>query len=332
MTAWSSLAPTVLASFLASLVEFVEALTIVLAVGLTRGWKSSLAGTVAGLAVLGALVVVLGSSLPAVPLPLLQLVVGVLLLMFGLRWLQKAVLRAAGAIPLHDEALAFSRQAEVLRVASGSRLGGIDGLAFVTTLKAVVLEGLEVVFIVVALGTRGGLLAPAAAGALLALLLVTLLGLYLHRPLANVPENTLKFSVGVMLTSFGTYWAGEGLGLAWPGEDLSILLLIAAYLAIAIALVQICRRLGATPPEGKPLPRLQAPKQPRLLALVGGELFGLFVDDLWLALGIAGWLAIGGLLLADIPWTVTACAMFTAGLSAVLALSAVRRAAAAERR
>jgi uncharacterized membrane protein len=325
MTAWSSLGPTVLASFLASMVEFVEALTIVLAVGLTRGWKSSLLGTVGGLAVLVALVVALGSSLPAVPLPLLQLVVGVLLLMFGLRWLQKAVLRSAGVIPLHDEALAFSRQAEMLRAPSASRPTLVDGVAFVTTLKAVVLEGLEVVFIVLALGTRGRLLAPAAAGALLALLLVVVLGLCLHRPLATVPENTLKFTVGVMLTSFGTYWAGEGLGLAWPWQDFSILLLIAAYLAIAMELVQVCRRLAARPSARTELPSSRPPKRPPLLALVAGELFGLFVDDVWLALGIAGWLAMGALLLAKLSWTVAACSLFTAGLAGVLALSAVRR-------
>jgi uncharacterized membrane protein len=189
MTDWISAGPTVLASFLASMVEFVEALTIVLAVGITRGWKSALLGTMAGLVVLAGLVAALGSSLRAVPLPLLQVVVGLLLLMFGLRWLHKAVLRAAGAVPLHDEALAFSRQAQTLgtrALPAGSR---IDVVAFVTTLKTVLLEGIEVVFVVVALGAKAGLLLPASAGALLALLLVAALGLYLHRPLSKVPET-----------------------------------------------------------------------------------------------------------------------------------------------
>ncbi|MDB5954756.1 hypothetical protein, partial [Ramlibacter sp.] len=244
MTSWSSAGPTVLASFLASLVEFVEALTIVLAVGLTRGWKSSLLGTAAGVAALVALVAALGRSLQAIPLPQLQLAVGVLLLLFGMRWLHKAVLRSAGVIPLHDEALEFSRQTQVLQ--GGARTGhGVDAIAFLTAFKAVLLEGIEVVFVVVALGLKGGMLLPASAGALLALVLVATLGLLLHRPLARVPENTLKFSVGVMLSAFGTYWAGEGIGLAWPAADASILFLIAAFLAVGWLAAKACGRLRA---------------------------------------------------------------------------------------
>jgi uncharacterized membrane protein len=322
MTDWFSAGPTVLASFLASMVEFVEALTIVLAVGITRGWKSSLLGTAAGLAVLGVLVAALGSSLRAVPLPMLQLVVGLLLLMFGLRWLHKAVLRAAGAVPLHDEALAFSKQSQALG-ALGRSASAIDGVAFVTTLKTVLLEGIEVVFVVVALGAKGGLLLPASAGALLALLLVAALGLYLHRPLARVPENTLKFAVGVMLTAFGTYWVGEGIGLAWPGADASILMLIAAFLALGLALVKACRGLaragGVSSPHGSGAAR-------GALALVGGELIGLFVDDLWLALGAGAWVGAAALVQAQHPLAApAACAAFTAGLAAVLGASAVRR-------
>jgi uncharacterized membrane protein len=247
MTSWSSAGPTVLASFLASMVEFVEALTIVLAVGLTRGWKSSLLGTAAGVAALVALVAALGSSLQSIPLAQLQLAVGLLLLLFGMRWLHKAVLRSAGVIPLRDEALEFSKRTQALQ-GSARAGGGVDGIGFLTAFKAVLLEGVEVVFVVVALGLKGGMLLPASAGALLALLLVAVFGLLLHRPLARVPENTLKFSVGVMLSAFGTYWAGEGLGLAWPAADASVLFLIAAFLAVAWLLAKACARLRTVRP------------------------------------------------------------------------------------
>jgi uncharacterized membrane protein len=338
MTFWSSAGPTVLASFLASTVEFVEALTIVLAVGLTRGWKWTLLGSAAGIAVLAALVAALGSSLPSIPLPLLQLVVGLLLLMFGLRWLHKAVLRAAGAIPLHDEALAFAQQTRALRASGRATGSAIDGIAFLTTFKTVLLEGIEVVFVVVALGVKGGLLLPASAGALLALLVVAALGLVLHRPLANVPENTLKFCVGVMLTAFGTYWAGEGIGLAWPGQDASILGLIALFLGLGVLLVPSCRRLlGTHAPGSASSPRLRGPNPPDVvastqrrppgpLASIVGEVVGLFVDDLWLAVGIGAW--VGGAALVQAhnpPAAALACAAFTAGLGAILAASAVRR-------
>jgi uncharacterized membrane protein len=326
MTAWSSAGPTVLASFLASMVEFVEALTIVLAVGLTRGWKSSLLGTAAGVGLLAVLVIALGSSLAAVPLPLMQLVVGLLLLMFGLRWLHKAVLRAAGAVPLHDEALAFARQTQALGATGRPAGSAIDGIAFMTTFKTVLLEGIEVVFVVIALGVRGGLLLPASAGALLALLLVAGLGLVLHRPLARVPENTLKFAVGVMLTAFGTYWVGEGIGLAWPAQDASILMLAAVFLALGLALVKACARLHAGRPAGAVKRSAGTPKQTGALAAVGSELLGLFVDDLWLALGAAAWVAAAALLQArQPPAAAIACVLFTAGLAAVLSASAVRR-------
>jgi uncharacterized membrane protein len=331
MTAWTTAGPTVLASFLASMVEFVEALTIVLAVGLTRGWKPALLGTAAGVAVLAGLVLALGSSLSAVPLPVLQLVVGVLLLMFGLRWLHKAVLRAAGVIPLHDEARAFARQTQALRSEGGSSGPAIDVVAFMTTFKAVVLEGIEVVFVVIALGVKGNLLLPATAGALLALLLVVALGLWLHRPLSSVPENTLKFSVGIMLTAFGTYWAGEGIGLAWPGQDVAILLLIAVFLALGAVLVKICVRLRAAAPAASVVKSTAAAKPPGGLALVGGELLGLFVEDLWLAVGVLAWVgACAWLVQMRHPAPAAfVCAAFTAGLATVLGTSAMRRAQAA---
>ncbi|MDB5955857.1 hypothetical protein [Ramlibacter sp.] len=329
MTSWSSAGPTVLASFLASLVEFVEALTIVLAVGLTRGWKSSLLGTAAGVAALVALVAALGPSLQSIPLAQLQLAVGLLLLLFGMRWLQKAVLRSAGVIALRDEALEFSTRTRALQ-GDPRGGGGIDATGFLTAFKAVLLEGIEVVFVVVALSLKGGMLLPASAGALLALLLVALLGLLLHRPLATVPENTLKFSVGVMLTAFGTYWTGEGLGFAWPGSDAIVLLLIAAFLAMGWLLARACARLPA-PPARTPSSSGSPARAPRgLLPTMVGELLGLFVDDLWLAFGIAGWVLLSAALLSlDARVAASAPALFPAGLAGVLAVSAWRRALAA---
>ncbi len=231
--------PSILAAFLASLVEFVEALTVVLAVGVTRGWRGALAGTGLGLALLALLVLVFGPLLTRIPLTLVQLVVGVLLLLFGLRWLRKAVLRAAGRIALHDEEAAFAKTTASMQ--SGSPADAWDKVGITAAFKIVMLEGVEVVFIVVALGATSGTLLPATVGALAALLAVVLLGAVVHRPLARVPENTLKFAVGCLLAGFGTFWTGEGLGVAWPGADWSILGLVAGYLALALALVVIKR-------------------------------------------------------------------------------------------
>lgn len=234
---WSHVGPTVVAAFLASMVEFVEALTVVLAVGVTRGWKSALAGTGIALLVLGLLVVVLGPALSRIPLQSVQLVVGVLLLLFGMRWLRKAILRSAGVIPLHDETAAYAKETEAMR-ATPRAASAWDSIAILAAFKITMLEGIEVVFIVIALGAGGaGLLMPAIGGALAALAVVIVLGLALHRPLSTIPENALKFVVGLLLSAFGTFWTGEGLGVAWPGADWSILALIAGFgLAAALAL------------------------------------------------------------------------------------------------
>jgi uncharacterized membrane protein len=311
---------------MASLVEFVEALTIVLAVGVTRGWRSALMGTAAGLIVLVALVLALGRSLSAVPLPLLQLVVGFLLLMFGLRWLHKAVLRAAGVVPVHDQNQAFTREIEAHRGAGDAARAALDKIALVTSFKTVMLEGIEVVFIVIALGASGGHLVPASVGALLALLLVVGLGLWLHRPLANVPENSLKFGVGVMLSAFGTFWVGEGIGLVWPGADAAILVLIAVFLTVA----RVCKRLYVAEPV-KPAPRAAQTATAALtssgLTWIGSELLGLFVGDLWLAAGVVVWVI--GAWAVEARYGIAAgvaCSLFAAGLAAVLAVSAVRQA------
>jgi Ca2+/H+ antiporter, TMEM165/GDT1 family len=235
--AWSTLT----AAFLASMVEFVEALTVVLAVGTVRGWPGALAGAGGALAVLFGIVVVLGPTLTAIPLDDIQLIVGVLLLLFGMRWLRKAILRAAGVIALHDEDAAYATETESLRrLSRGSRLW--DAVAIATAFKITMLEGLEVIFIVIALGAGGaGLLAPASIGAVAALLLVAILGLIVHKPLSAIPENTLKFIVGVLLSAFGTFWIGEGLGLGWPGQDWSILGLTVGFLLLALVAVPLCR-------------------------------------------------------------------------------------------
>jgi uncharacterized membrane protein len=233
--------PAIIAAFLASLVEFVEALTVVLAVGVVRGWGPALTGTGLALAALFALVVVLGPALQRIPLDLVQLVVGGLLLLFGMRWLRKAILRAAGIIPLHDEAAVFAEETRALGRPAVTATAGWDAPAIAAAFKIVMLEGIEVVFIVVAIGATSGRLLPASVGAAAALVAVVLLGLALHRPLAAIPENALKFAVGVLLCAFGTFWVGEGIGVAWPGEDWSILALIAGFLATAALAVPLCR-------------------------------------------------------------------------------------------
>jgi uncharacterized membrane protein len=247
MVDWVHAGPSILAAFLASLVEFVEALTVVLAVGIVRGWRSALTGAGLALAALLALVVILGPTLQSIPLDLVQLVVGVLLLLFGMRWLRKAILRAAGVIPLHDEDAVFASETRSLSQFSPMTTSGWDPTAIATAFKIVMLEGIEVVFIVAAIGATSGRLLPASIGAGVALLVVVLLGLMLHRPLALIPENRLKFAVGVLLCAFGSFWAGEGIGVAWPGEDWSILGLIAGFLIVAALAVPLCRGRRAVP-------------------------------------------------------------------------------------
>jgi uncharacterized membrane protein len=234
--------PTLTASFLASFVEVVEAFTIVLAVGLTQSWRPAFIGTGLALAVLAALVIALGPLLGLVPIHLLQFAVGVLLILFGMRWLRKAILRAIGVIALHDEEKAFAKETEELgRRARDQRA---DYLAGVAAFKAVLLEGVEVVFIVIAVGTARGLTLYAALGALAALVAVIAIGIVVHRPLSRVPENTLKFVVGLMLTTFGIFWTGEGIGVDWPGADLSLLGIFVVLSAASVALV---RWLGSSP-------------------------------------------------------------------------------------
>ncbi len=223
--------PTVLAAFLASLVEFVEALTIVLAVGSVRGWRSAWAGTAAAALLLAVLIAVFGRGLTRFDVPLFQTILGTLLLLFGLRWLRKAILRAAGVLALHDEDKIYARETAALQ--GGTTKPGLDWGAAAAAFNGVFIEGVEVVFIVVAVGAAGHNLLPATLGAAAAAVVVVLLGLIARRPLSNIPENALKLVVGVLVSAFGTFWAGEGLGLTWPGGDWSTVALSLAYLAVA---------------------------------------------------------------------------------------------------
>jgi Ca2+/H+ antiporter, TMEM165/GDT1 family len=232
----------VTAAFLASLVEAVEALTIVLAVAIVRGLRPALLGAFAGLAVLALIVAALGPLLDRVPLSILQIAIGILLLLFGMRWLRKAILRAAGLIALHDEENAFAKEEAELQELERRHEARLDWLAGVASFKAVLLEGLEVVFIVIALSAGRGVLLPVSAAAFAACLLVALSGMVIHRPLTRVPENALKFAVGVMLSAFGLFWTGEGFGVDWPGADLAILAFIALFLATGLACVALLNR------------------------------------------------------------------------------------------
>jgi uncharacterized membrane protein len=230
-----------LGTFLASAVEAVEALTIVLAVGVVRGWRSTLFGVGAASVVLAAIIAALGPALQRIPISTLRLVVGALLLTFGLQWLRKAILRAGGYKPLHDEAAAFaSGRAEAGSAAAPT--GGTDWYSFTVAFKGVLLEGLEVAFIVIGFGSAQGKLGLAVGAAAAAVVVVVAVGLVVRGPLERVPENTLKFVVGVLLTSFGTFWGAEGAGVEWPGADLAILAVVGFVGLLSLVLTRALRR------------------------------------------------------------------------------------------
>ncbi len=231
-----------LASFLGSAVEAVEALTIVLAVGVVRGWRSTLLGVGAAAVVLAAIVAALGPALRLIPISTLRLVVGALLLTFGLQWLRKAILRAGGYRSLHDEAAAFASGRVEAGEATAAPSGQMDWYSFTVAFKGVLLEGLEVAFIVVGFGSTQGKLGLAAGAAAAAVVLVVAVGVAVRGPLERVPENTLKFVVGVLLTSFGVFWGGEGAGVEWPGSDLAILALAGFVALVSVLLMQGLRR------------------------------------------------------------------------------------------
>jgi uncharacterized membrane protein len=227
--------------FLASAVECVEALTIVLAVGSSRSWRSALTGAGSALLALAVLVAVVGGGLSALPEDLVRGLVGAFLLLFGLQWLRKAVLREAGRKAMRDEDAAFDRELEAARAAGRSQPGW-DPYSFSIALKGVLVEGLEVALIVVTVGAPRGRTALAAAAAGLAALVVVAAGVAARRPLSRVPENALKFAVGVLLTAYGIFWGAEGLGVSWPGGDAFLVVLVLAVLGGSLIAVNVLRR------------------------------------------------------------------------------------------
>ncbi len=254
------------AVFIASAVEVVEAFTIILAMGITRGWKSAIAGTIAALVALGVVTAVVGVSLDRyVNTAFLQFFIGVLLLIFGAQWLRKAILRSAGLKALHDEERIFAEEQAVARSAQTTQHFGIDWFGFVVTFKGVLLEGIEVIFIVITFGIgaahRGmpNAMAIAAAGALAAAVMVMVAGFFARRPLSMVPENTMKFSVGLLLSTFGIFWAVEGMGffgpakasLQWPGGTWALLYVLIAWSVVSWSTVTLLRNTNGVHERGE---------------------------------------------------------------------------------
>jgi uncharacterized membrane protein len=255
--------------FLACAVEAVEALTIVLAVGTTRSWSSALWGVGAAVLALAALVAGLGPALTALPIGVLRVLVGGLLLIFGLQWLRKAILRAAGLKPKHDESEAFREETGAAR-AAGSIASRFDGYSFTIAFKGVLLEGLEVAFIVLSFGGSQKNIGLASAAAAAAVALVVVTGVVVRGPLARVPENAIKFAVGVLLSSFGMFWGAEGAGASWPGGDAALLVIVPGMALISLAMVRAVR-IGPPPEpatdltESRRAPALQAAGSPASL-------------------------------------------------------------------
>ncbi|MCL2515734.1 MAG: hypothetical protein FWD85_09835 [Microbacteriaceae bacterium] len=297
-----------IAVFLACLVEAVEATTIVVAAGATRNWRSAMAGSVAALLVLAAGVAVFGPAIMLLPLGILRVVVGGLLLVFGLQWLRKAVLRGSGIKALHDEDAIFQREVAAAESArTESRFGVSDWYAFTLSFKGVLLEGLEVVFIVLTFATNQGNLPVAIIGAVAAVIVVVIAGAVVRGPLSRVPENTLKFIVGIMLTSFGVFWGAEGAGALWPGSDAALLVIAPAVAVYCLLLVLAFRRRAraaqrskvlvgagaaasapaevedvAAVPAPAPAPAPAPKKKPGRLAAFGLFWYDFIVGDDWL--------------------------------------------------
>ncbi len=241
------------AVFLACAVEAVEATTIVLAAGTARDWRSAITGMLAGLGLLGVIIAVLGPTISAIPLRGLRVVVGGLLLVFGLQWLRKAILRASGHKALHDEAQIYLREVAAAQEARPQRRGAVsDWYAFTLSFKGVVLEGLEVAFIALTFGTNQHDVPLAAAAALSAVVVVAGAGIAIRAPLARVPENTMKFVVGVMLTSFGMFWGAEGAGASWPGSDAALIVLVPGVALFGLGLTAVLRSGAPTPAAAAP--------------------------------------------------------------------------------
>jgi uncharacterized membrane protein len=238
---------TVFATFLAAAVEMVEVVTILLALGITRGWRATFLGAGAATIVLASLTAILGTALQRwINLGALQIVVGSLLLVFGLQWLRKAILRASGYKALNDEDALFAEEVALARGAPQRGAAPLDWFAFTVAFKGVLLEGLEIVFIVMTIGAASGQLGAATVAALAAVVVVGVVGAILRHPLSRVPENTVKFAVGVLLTTFGTFWVGEGIGLHWLGDDLALLWLLGVYALAALVAVRALENQRAT--------------------------------------------------------------------------------------
>ncbi len=237
--------------FLACAVEAVEALTIVLAVGITRSWRWALTGVAVATLALAVIVAALGPALDAIPIDTLRVIVGALLLVFGLQWLRKAVLRAAGLKAQRDEAKAFAAETDAARTAAVATTD-FDGYAFTIAFKGVLLEGLEVAFIVLTFGANQHDIGLAAIAAAVAIAVVVAAGIAVRVPLARVPENAMKFAVGVMLTSFGVFWGAEGAGANWPGGDAALLVIVPGVLLVGLGLVQWLKRAAGAPAVGEP--------------------------------------------------------------------------------
>jgi uncharacterized membrane protein len=252
--------PLILTVFVACAVEAIEALTIVLAAGLTREWRSTFQGLAVALVVLAAVVAVLGPTITLLPLTALRLVVGALLAIFGLQWLRKAILRATGYKALHDEASAYLREVAAAKgAASSSRRGVSDWYAFTLSFKGVLLEGLEVVFIVITFGANQHNVGAAVIGAAAAVVVIAVTGIVVRAPLARVPENAMKFAVGIMLTSFGTFWGAEGAGVSWPGNDAALLVLVPVAALVSLGCTAVLRRTATPVPAPAANPSQEVP-------------------------------------------------------------------------
>lgn len=321
--AWSSVLP----AFLASIVEFVEALTIVVVIGVTINWKSSLLGAAAAFLALVVLIAAFGTALVNyVPIGVLRMIVGVILVLFGLQWLKKSVLRFSGLKAIHDEAAIYEDRLRELQARGEIHQGHFNGFGFATSFKSVLLEGLEVAFIVITFGVTAGAdkstgILNAALGAFGAFLVVTLLGISIRKPLTKIPENTLKFVVGVMLVTFGTFWSGEGLGLNWPGADLFLLALVVWNLLVSFILVLWLKPFAKKDRKGhhtvaKPL------RSPILKGLKA--VFDFFCGDwrvFWSVAVLILIVALGFRFISATWYASAVCALYTLGIAGSLAFA-----------
>lgn len=316
---WSSFLP----AFLASVVEFVEALTIVLAIGTSINWKSSLWGAAAGFGVLAVLIAVFGSAVVLlVPINILRIVIGVILVLFGIQWLEKAILRYTGLKALHNEAQIYERRRQEFDSAEGDR-SRFNKFGFLTSFKSVLLEGLEVAVIVITFGSTGGAnrlqgISTTSLAALAAFVAVTLLGVAVRGPLTKIPENTFKFLVGIMLVTFGTFWSGEGFGVDWPLSDLFLFVLAAFYLLLSVALIGWMKRRALNAKRREPEPQ-NYPMPLRIL----WEIFDFFCGDWTVFWGVA--VTVAAVLILRSAAPLLPAALLIAGVTVSFWLAMARR-------